>query len=136
WAVIPNEGKDKDLPVWNWEHRRPGKGAFGKREQEITALSPLCGLAGSDGAMYMTTKGCWPDGDIAPLQWPNNASAASRFVKWNSQGLEEFSVGFHTTRKDGVPGGFADIRAVVGQARGNIVVRDACAPATVWTPDG
>jgi hypothetical protein len=57
-------------------------------------------------------------------------------MRWDRDGRQLFSAGVHTQRKDGPPGGFSNIRSILGQPRGNIVVRDACAPATVWTPDG
>jgi hypothetical protein len=136
WVVIPNEGKEKDMPVWNWDHQVPG-GAFAEQEHKIIQPGPASIFATSDGAVYMSAKG-WPvASDIAPLCWPNSNTTSSRFVKWNKQGLEEFSVGVHTTKKDGSQlGGFADIRGIVNQVRGNIVVRDACSSAMVFTTDG
>jgi hypothetical protein len=94
-------------------------------------------FAGPDGSTFaIATGAAWAKGDIAPISWPNNAATATRFLKWDRDGRRQFSVGVHTQDKDGPPGGFASLRSILGLVRGNVVLRDACAPANVWTADG
>jgi len=138
WSVVPNEGKDKLFPEWNWDHEQPGKGLVAEQESRYLRPGFTSFWVGREGDVTATVQGGvdWTAPDLAPISWPNNATSASRLMRWDRDGRQLFSAGVHTQRKDGPPGGFSSIRSILGQARGNIVVRDACAPATVWTPDG
>lgn len=131
WLVIPNEGSEKNAPRWNWDHLRPGAGVF-PEPMNASAL-----LVSRDGAVYATGKYAdltsW---DLPPLNWPNNALTSNRFLKWDKDGRLLFAAGYHSAEKLGPPGGFTDLRAFVGEVRGNIVIRDAGAHAMVWTTDG
>lgn len=136
WVMVPNEGKEDDLPIWNWDHAKTEPAALSKTEAgSLSGFNPSDIFVGADGAKYLVAE-AGKHSEAFPISWPNNVNAVSRFLKWDSKGRHEFSVGTHTALKTGLPGRFANIRAVVGEVRGNLVVRDACSPATVWTADG
>src|SRR5262249_23997098 len=124
WSMIPNEGKDNDLPVWNWDNKRTEKAPLSSTESTaLPGFEPTDVFVAPDGAIYMVAE-AGKFGEQPPISWPNNVHAVSRFVKWDKEGHEEFSVGRHTQLKNGPPGNFANIRAILGQVQGNLVVRD------------
>ena len=131
WAVLPNESKDKGFPVWNWDKLQPGAGAvpetISTRAFWVDAEGNVYGVGG-----FIDYAGQ----DFPPLIWPNNGITTSRLFKWDRQGRLLFAVGRHASGDQGPPGEFADLRAFDGCIRGNLVVRDACSPAMVWTADG
>jgi hypothetical protein len=135
WTIVPNEGKE-DLPVWNWDHARTEQASLTNAESaSLFGFNPADVFIAGNGGRYVVAE-AGNQGEPFPLSWPNNVNAVSRFLKWDGKGRPEFSVGTHTALKNGLPGRFAHIRAVVGEVRGNLVIRDACSPATVWTADG
>lgn len=130
-GMLPNESKDQGFPAWNWDTLRLSPGQF-PEAAEARAV-----WADEDGSIYIAARHADHVGqDFAPLTWPNNSLTTNRLFKWDNQGRLLFATGRHTVRKDGPPGEFADLRAFAGRIRGNLIVRDACSPATVWTPDG
>jgi PA14 domain/FlgD Ig-like domain len=137
WVVIPNEGQS-DLPVWNWDHARDAVATYPQGESELGATSPLGIFHDKQGNTYTVcnTKFDWNRADVPPLTWPNSITTASRFEKWNSAGTLEWSVGLHTSAKDRPPGEFTQVRGILGELGGCLVVLDACEPASVWTRDG
>jgi hypothetical protein len=139
WMLIPNTGKGPDRPVWDWDNaRRPSRGNLSS--SEFGGLTPaLTGIFRDDkGSIYEVGNTRFDDNnfDVPPATWPNNSTAASRFLKWSPSGNPEWSVGVHNEAKNGPPGVFSNIRGILGEVRNSIVVLDACSPATVWTQDG
>ena len=137
WLVITNEGT-AELPVWNWDHARPGGGACSAREAAFGAASPFGIFRDSQGNTYTVCNAepDWNKPDFPPEAWPNNTTRASRFHRWNPSGVLEWSVGLHTAAKDRPPGQFAQVRGILGEVRDCLVVVDAIEPASVWTRDG
>jgi hypothetical protein len=82
------------------------------------------------------TRFDWNRADVPPDNWPNNITTASRFQKWDSAGVFQWSVGLHTAAPNRPPGEFSQVRGILGELRGCLVVLDAREPASVWTPDG
>jgi len=137
WLVIPNEGRS-DLPVWNWDHARHAIATYPQGESVLGATSPLGIFHDNQGNTYTVcnTRFDWNKADVPPLTWPNNITTASRFEKWNSAGVFQWSVGLHTAAENRPPGEFAQVRGILGELRGCLVVLDAREPASVWTRDG
>ena len=137
WFVVPNEGR-ADLPVWNWDDARPSVATYPVGESALGATSPSGIFHDSQGNTYLVCNGKvdWNKADVPPLTWPNNTTYASRFEKWNSAGVFQWSAGLHTSAKDRPPGEFAQVRGILGELHGCLVVLDACEPASVWTRDG
>jgi hypothetical protein len=137
WLVIPNEGQS-DLPIWNWDHARPAVATYPQGESALGATLPLGIFHDNQGNTYTVcnTRFDWNKADVPPLTWPNNITTASRFEKWNSAGVFQWSVGLHTAAENRPPGEFAQVRGILGKLRGCLVVLDAREPASVWTPDG
>ncbi len=122
WTLFPNESQDTNYPMWNPDHRLLSNSVV-PQKMAATAVYMT-----ADGSMYATGKYAeYATGDVPPTCWPNNSLTSNRFIKWDPHGRLVFATGFHTAEKSAPPGGFADLRAFVGQVRGNIVIRDACA---------
>jgi hypothetical protein len=138
WLLVANTGSDPSLPAWDWDDaRRPSRGELSPDEFG-GAFPGLGGIFLSKGNIYAVGNAQSDERgpDIPPSTWPNNTTSASRFLKWNREGILEWSVGVHTDAKDHPPGVFSNIRGILGEARNCLVVLDACSPATVWTQDG
>jgi PA14 domain/FlgD Ig-like domain len=138
WLVVANKGKVPFYPVWSWGDALPSRGRLSQGEFGDITPSPAAIYRDSKGNTYEVCNGeaDLNAPDIPPSSWPNNTTGASRVLKWNAAGAREWSVGVHTDSKRGLPGQFADIRAILGEVRDCLVVLDACSPATVWTRDG
>jgi hypothetical protein len=136
--MIPNRGRDPQYPVWNWDDARPLRGRL--LSDDLGGLRPESRgiFRDSQGSVFEVFNGLSDQNasDNPPTNWPNNRSGASRFVKWNGSGAREWAVGVHVDDEHLPPGGFADVRAVLGEVRGCLVMLDARSPATVWTRDG
>ena len=137
WLVIPNEGQS-DLPVWNWDHASRATAAYPQGESALGATMPLGIYHDKQSNTYTVcnTRFDWNRADVPADNWPNNITTASRFQKWNSAGVFQWSVGLHTAAPNRPPGEFSQVRGILGELRGCLVVLDAREPASVWTPDG
>jgi len=137
WLVVTNEGR-ADLPVWNWDHARRSRAVYPESEVRLGAAAPAGIFCEAEGGTYTVGNAGteWNAADVPPITWPNSFTHASRVQKWNATGALEWSVGLHTAAKNRPPGMFAQVRGVLGEVRGCIVVLDACEPASVWTRDG
>jgi hypothetical protein len=141
WApsvLVPNRGKNLLDPVWNWDDMLQSPARLTQREFGGITPRPVGLYYDSAGSLYEVCNGENDASalDIPPSSWPNNTTAASRFVKWSAQGRREWTIGSHTDSKHPSPGKFSDIRGILGEARECLVVLDACSPATVWTREG
>jgi hypothetical protein len=135
FAKIANEGTPT-IPVWTWDHAKLVALNIPAREQAVIGM-PTSIAYDASGAVYGIARTGQGGNDVPPLNWPNNASSVSRFLKWDAQGNELFSVGTHGSSKfPTIPGVFADVRNILANVKDCMVVLDACAPATVWTQDG
>jgi hypothetical protein len=137
WVVVTNEG-DLQMPIWNWDHAHPAEAAFPQLEAAFAATVPFGIFHDRHGNTYTVCNAKIDPHkvDIPPLTWPNNKTFASRFQKWNTNGVLEWSVGVHTAAQDRPPGAFAQVRGILGELHDCLVVVDACDPASVWTRDG
>jgi hypothetical protein len=141
-ATIPNEGTPT-APAWNWDRwrtRRLGLSAAEQANLSFSAHSTRGVWSTEDGSVFTSANNSTnqpaDQADAPPLTWPNNKYHSSRLLKVDAKGKELFSVGLHTDSKARLPGVFSDLRAILGSAGDNIVVMDACSPASVWTSDG
>ena len=138
WVLLSNEGT-LDLPFWDWNHAKPAEAAYDKNDYDAVNPSP-CGLwLDKNGDMFAIANNGGHRGDffdIPPMTWPNNKYHSQRIMKWDAAGKLAFTVGRHTAGKKGLPGEFANIRAILGQVSDCLVVMDACSAASVWTSDG
>jgi hypothetical protein len=154
WLKIPNEAKEGEPPIWNWNHAQPSAAKFDTVQLQRCPLGSAGIFQDSQGSIYQVCQGN-TDGqgwDVPVLKWPNNAVSTARFMKWNASGALEWSVGVHTDAQaihkyNGPyyveadfsvlpPAELSHVRGILGEVKKSVVVIDSNQPAAVWTRDG